>query len=840
MSPAEYRALPQTASTADSADIGPFPRETEGPSAVQDPPQIVPADAPDAPPNYEPSPEFEELALEDPAPPPADTLRSKANRFASDFNRHVVQPLHQALDPVYQLYCYCNAQFELYVAKLGNPLIVKRVLFISLVTLVLYLVSLSGITTHNILSASDFVDFSIFEDFIETSIDAGRIEETIEYMSSMPHLSGTAGDLAIAGYFDQTIRSGALLANPNIIFQSYHNYPQSPMVALLEKGEVTRSFTMEEAIPELDSHPDNYFAKAFNPGSKPGTARGKFVYANYGEVSDYKKLADMNVDVSDRIVLLKYGGVLPAYTKLRYAQERGAKAVLFISDPIQQDLYTKESLQREPVAFADLYPGNIVSPGPLVTVQDQPLDTAEERFNSSPVAPNIPSLPITWNDFEALMEKMTGHGTRVEEWGFSLGDKHVEVWVGESDYELDIDNNLVMRPNKESWNVMGKLPGREQDNYAVVIAASRDSLCFGAMESSGSAILLELINLFSDMSQTLRWKPLRSIFFVSYSGSKFNMAGSTYFPVKQSDFFRRDVYAVIDLDDIIQGDKLQVEGDPIFHSVLKESITRAMQKYGNSTHPEYDENTPFSNVLNPYDNTLATTEHHGVSRVALKLVKSLNSNTPQYYKNSCLDTFQHFKDSRIDPDLSKHAFMTKLMANVIIGFAETPILPYDIDSAIHQWTTKFKEIVDYLNQRKSQEGATDELKRISHDNVVTLLNHMHVIADQHRGFSATWNDLTANAKASEPNLLAVNRWDWNAKLLLFLKVMLSVNGIYDNPWKYNLFHGREINPGSVIDAVHGYYPGIWNAINKGDWVAVQEQINLLSDMLQQGLDLFQY
>lgn len=829
MSPSDYTALPVTDVASEGASE---------PVEIQDSSSVVP---PECPPEYEPSPDFEEMEMEEEQQPTNNTLRSKANRFASDFNRRVVQPINQALDPVYQLYCYINAQFELYVAKLGNPLIVKRILFIAVVTIALYLVSLSGITAQTLLSQSDFIQFSTFEDFIETSIDVGRIEETIHYMSSMPHLSGTAGDFAIANYFDHSIRSGALLSNPNIAFGSYHNYPDNPQVSLFEKEDSIYSCNLREKIGENDKDND-YFTQAFNPGSKPGTVKGKFVYANYGEIKDYNHLIDKSSEVKGKILIIKYGGLLPAYTKLRYAQERGAIGVLFISDPSQQDIFTMESIQREPVAYADILPGNIIHPGPAAIIEGDNPGLFDQFFNESPVAPKIPSLPISWKDFKSIMEKVKGKGSHIEDWDFKLFDDQVEIWFGDNDFTINLENNLIVRPNKESWNVMGKLSGREQDNYAIVIAASRDSLCHGAMESSGSAILLELINVFSEMSQTLRWKPLRSIFFVSYSGSKFNMAGSTYFPIKQSDFFRRDVYSVIDLDDIIQGDQIQVDGDPIFHSLLKDSIHRAMEKYGNSTHVEFDDNTPMSYNNQPYDNTLATSEHHGIGRISLKLVKSKDSyQSPQYYKNSCLDTFENFKNSRIDPDLSKHAFMTKLVANVAVHLVETPILPYDISFALESWISNFRHVTDFINHKKIEPGASTELKNIVFDHTERLFNQMHIIASEHVGFVNTWNDLTANSQAAEPNLLAVNRWDWNSKLLLYLKVMLSVNGIYNSPWNYNLFFGREINPGmATIDELHNSFPGIWNAINNNDWLAVQEQINLLSDMLQQGLDLFKY
>lgn len=811
---------------------------------------------PDLPPAYEPSP-FEEFEIDDGNTEVADgvegsrNFRSKAEMFAQSFNRRIVQPINNALDPIYQLYCYANAKFEYYVSKMGNPLIVKRILYIIVIAGILYFASLSGLNADGVVgSHSDFTNPSKLQEFIDISVDPKRLEENLEYLSSMPHMSGTAGDLALSKYFIELIKESRLDINPDIIYETYTNYPLDPKVQLLRGEDILLECDLKENIDDGVTTND-FYKYAFNPGSRDMTSRGKLIYANYGTLGDYKLLEEKSIQVKGSILLIKYGGIYPAHRKLRYAQDKGAVGVLFISDPELNKYYDLESIQREPVSFVDLYPGNILGYGNSADSFVNHDGDLNEKLKHSKVAPSIPSLPIKWKDFITIMEKLANQGTRVEEWDIKIDDKSIPIWTGEND-EILLQNSLTQRPYKESWNVFGKLQGSEQDTFAIIIGASRDTMCYGAIENSGSAILLELMNIFSEMSSSLLWRPLRTIYFASFTGSKYNLAGVTNFAVKNSDFFRRDVYAYIDLDDIIQGNDLEVSSDPLFESVVRQAIKNLEKSNTTDSHVNYDNVKSLEYSINPISNSLPLMQHHNVAAISVKFTEEDNGasadkleknfNIAHYPKNSCSDTFENFKKNLIDPDMSKHVFMTKLISSIVVKLVDTPILPYNIREMFGSLGHNINEVQDYVTNLSANGGSL-----LNFSELREMLRKVAIIADQHDAFVSTWADICDDGFGSEPNLLSVNRWDWNSKLLIMTKVMIELEGTFNDPWNYNVFYGRESEPErrnlAKSDGDTDYklaLPGVWDAIDQGRWDVAQKQLNDITEMLERCLNLFQY
>lgn len=792
----------------------------------------------DLPPAYEPSSDFQEFEIEEDEDmlTQNSNLRTKAGLLADSFNRRVVQPLSNAIDPVYQFYCYANAKFEQVVSKMGNPLIVKRILYIVIVSGILYIASLSGLSSEGVVGGrSDFSDHNKLSEFINIAVDPKRLEENLEYISSMPHLAGTVGDLILSKYFEDLIIQSHLELNNDIAFEAYTNYPSEPKVQLLKNGDVLLDCDLKEDVN--DNIENDFYKLAFNPGSKDMTVKGRVVYANYGTISDYKLLHEKGVDINGKIVIIKYGGIYPAHKKLYIAQEQGASGVLFISDPELDMYYNMDSLQREPVAYSHKFPGNIVLPGIKSSEVLQAGDNIEQLLVDGGVMPMIPSLPIKWKDFVSMMQKMSeSNGLKLPEWDISIKGQKIAVTVAESEHEVMLQNKLAQISAKDMWTVVAKLQGSEQDSFSIVIGASRDSACYGAMESSGTTILLELINVFNEMSRSLFWKPLRTIYFVSYTGSKYNFAGASNFAMRNSEFFRRDVYSFIDLDDIIQGDDLDISADPLFQKSVYNAVEKIIS-LNSSSHIMFDP-AKINYKLTSLSSSYNLIEHFNVGAISMKLTNDVSKSlTPQYAKNSCLDTFQKFKENGIDPDMSKHVFMTKLVAEVAITIADTPILPYEIGHMIEKIKTNMESVKEYTKQHGHN------LNFEAFDQYVAAIK---IIGEQNDAFVKTWTDICDGGRGPEPSILSVNRWDWNAKLLLMNKVMISIDGTYQNPWNHNVMYGIEAQPENHIEHVDEnsatyYFPGLWDAINNNESdEEIQRQIDNIVNMLDNCVGLFNY
>ncbi|MEO6816782.1 MAG: PA domain-containing protein, partial [Edaphobacter sp.] len=107
---------------------------------------------------------------------------------------------------------------------------------------------------------------------------------------------------------------------------------------------------------------------AFNGYSPSGDVTAPVVYANYGTLADFKKLASLGISVKGKIVLVRYGENFRG-VKVYVAQQYGAKGVLIYSDPADDgyfrgDAYPKgpyrpaSAVQRGSVQFLPIYPGD--------------------------------------------------------------------------------------------------------------------------------------------------------------------------------------------------------------------------------------------------------------------------------------------------------------------------------------------------------------------------------------------------------------------------------------------------------------------------------------------------
>ncbi|KAG7750496.1 hypothetical protein KL911_000904 [Ogataea haglerorum] len=776
---------------------------------------------------------YEQLDIDEPAQRQRMSPRelfTKAGDFAKSFNKRFFRPINNALDPVYELYRFISTKTESYISKVGNPLIIKRLLYVLFIATIIYVISMSGLYPDAAGSLyGDFYDVHKLHSFIDSHVEVSRIEENLEYLSSMPHMAGTAGDLALARYIEDIVSDSGLQLDGNSKFTAYVNYPEKVHVKLYEGDKLIHDCDLIEKSTDQDHNENNVELQqmAFNPGSKRGSAKGRVVYANYGTLEDYKVLAEKGVNVKDSVVVVKYGGLLMESKKLYYAHEQGASGVLFFSDPKPGSAYNMLSIQKEPVALPDFYTGNMVSPGGGVLDRVPDYFDLDIMWNSNNCTPRIPSVPISWESVKNIMTPLKGHGERLEAWDLDFGNEKVEIWTGSDEFIVDMSNEVAERMNKEVWNVAGRISGSEQNNLAIVIGAARDSPGFGAVDSTGTAVLLELISLFSNMMRAMKWKPLRSIYFVSFSGTDYNMAGSTYFAQSKGDFFNRQGYSYIDLSDAVSGSKLEIAADPILHSLIQDTLSLVEDPATNKSLAEvWDKN--FLSMKDNTKNYQPFISHFGMPSAEFRF------RGKSYPKNSCLDTFDNFRKQNIDSEMQYHKALTRLVAKIILQLTDKPIIPYDILNMVSAINRNMKDLRSYVEFK-------DKNSKLDFTRFDTSLVKLKSIAREQQSFIKTWTEIVNADSGSEPNLLAVNRWDWNAKIVLLEKILQSSNGIYDRPWHKNVLFGNEFRIPETKETsfIYDSFPGVRDAIDAGDWKEAQNQLDLISELMDQCLELFQ-
>lgn len=788
---------------------------------------------PESPPPYERG-SFEEFDIEEPEEAPSNRhgFLGKAGEFAQNINARIITPINEALDPVYEAWKYISTRVDSFISRIGNPLIIKRLMYVIFVAVIIYMISMSGIYRGRISSYGVFDDLKELGDAIENTIDPHRLEENLEYLSSMPRMAGTAADLALARYVQQYIKKTSLERIGGQEFLAFTEYPsnKSSVVLVGADGEVLHTCNLvEDAGKETTSQDISLLA--FNPGSKSGDASGRLVYLNYGSPHDYQLLQDVgNKPENGYVALIRYGGGIPAYKKLQLASKNRAVGVLFISDPSGNSPYTIGSIQREPVAYPDKATGNIMDPGPGSADQIPDYFDTSKLLASSSAYPKIPSIPISWIDFKALMEELKGNGNHMSDWDLEIEGQRVEIWTGDDQKKVKIVNSLEQRPFKQMWNVIGRISGSEQNGLAVMVGASRDAVCYGATEATGTTVLLELMSILSEMKSARSWRPLRTIYFVSFSGTKYNAAGSSNLVVQREDMLRQSIYAYLDLNAAVAGRSMKVRGSDIFHGIVNDAMHQATDPAQNVSLFEVWDKSLDKNVL-PGSNASPFSNRVGMGTLEL----SFENKSNPYPQNSCLDTFERFKKSAVDPDMSYHKALTSSVLRVLLELTDQAIIPFDIQGWVREMNDDAKDLRSYASS-KAGDG-----KGLNFDRFERALILIKEIGREHDTFLKTWSDIVNSSSGVEPNLLAVNRWDWNSKLSVVEKLLTAKGGTDGRGWQRNLVHGQQLEPpyvysDSELNAVHYRYysyPGVRDEIAKGNFAQAQVELDIVTELFVQ-------
>lgn len=154
--------------------------------------------------------EMEQFEIYDPAAEPINrgpSFTSRAatasQRFAKNIGSKIFTPVSRMLDPVAQLINRISRRFDALISKFGNPLILKRLLYLFFVFLIIYVSFESGLlpgSAKDAFGGSEYYDRDSLMTFLHDAIEPNVMKERLHYISSMPHQAGTSGDLALARY----------------------------------------------------------------------------------------------------------------------------------------------------------------------------------------------------------------------------------------------------------------------------------------------------------------------------------------------------------------------------------------------------------------------------------------------------------------------------------------------------------------------------------------------------------------------------------------------------------------------------------------------------------------
>jgi hypothetical protein len=733
--------------------------------------QQVPTEVPGEPPLYDDveaqrssedslAREFEQMEMEE--EPDSGSL---GQRLRISLNSKVQSVRTKVLDPLAEGYAHLQRFWEVQLARLGNPLIVKRFVYVIVVAFIVYLIAATGLMPEDSSRQSgSFSDRDLLLNFAKDAIDLRSMEEHLEYFSSMEHTSGTAGDLSLARYVQKYFKEKGLRNSEFMESESLLNFPEK--------------ITLTTSDEEWD------LTQQFNPFSKEGEVKGGLLYVNYGRSTDYEKLEDGNIDVKEAICLMKYGGI-PESEKMLIAEHSGCIGVLFTSET---DSFP-DSAERRAVAIPEFYTGDPLTPGWSSGVASERMDQSEVPL------PKLPSASLTWNQAKQLWGKLD-QGYKFDD--FQSGDKSLQI---------TLNNKVVYKENHAIWNVLGKIDGKEQSDKAMIIGAARDAPCKGAVNpGTGTAVMLEVIEVLNKLRVKFNWEPLRTIYFISWDSSEYNFGGVTELIERDIQEMRREATVYLDLSDAVAGDQLEITTTALLKTLLN----------------EYQEEYKFSyKQFDSFKNSLPFMAQ------GIPVIDIGYRGTP-YPEYTCDDTFEMFKKLDMDPAFERHRTLVSFIVTIVLHVIEDPLIPFDIVAYSDEININIAALQEYASKKQPD-------KKYNFEPLSSAIFSLRQLGRDMSNWEHAWREIVDEGAGLEPSMLTVHRWNWNNKLNLLEKYFLDGSGLPGRPWyKNTLFGPQFFKPED--DPYWFSFPGIRDAIFYG--MEVQEQIDSVSKLIMDGCKSF--
>jgi N-acetylated-alpha-linked acidic dipeptidase len=358
---------------------------------------------------------------------------------------------------------------------------------------------------------------------------AESARETATRIDAAPHQAGTWADHDLAAYLRDRLRAEGLNAD----IESFTGWVDAPRTLRLEldPGETPaagtpaerrrgrhREFPIGIDLAEAGQGAGLPFAA----GSPNGDVIAPLVYADRGRDAEYDALGAAGVDVRGTVVVVRYGAQPPRLLAER-AQTRGAAAVIFYSDPVD------DGTTRGPV-----YPD-----GPW----RRPTAVARAWLGW---ALRIPVLPVSAATALQLVRSL--HGTPGPPgWGGTLPTAYpLGRGPGRVHLVVKMERRLITM-----WNVIGTIAGSNGDQ-SVIVGAHRDAWVYGAADGAGVETLVEVAR---GLGYLMRggWQPQRTLVLAGWDGGIVGSVGSQAYAHAHRAEIARGCVAYLNVDQPVTG-----------------------------------------------------------------------------------------------------------------------------------------------------------------------------------------------------------------------------------------------------------------------------------------------
>ncbi|HET7757185.1 MAG TPA: transferrin receptor-like dimerization domain-containing protein [Steroidobacteraceae bacterium] len=363
------------------------------------------------------------------------------------------------------------------------------------------------------------------EQRFDATLDAAELRGWLQTLSADANQVGSPHDRANAELVRDLFRKWGWDAQIEQ-FEVLYPTPRAHSLELVAPSRFAASLTEPPVAGDATSARGDGLPP-YNAYGADGDVTGELVYLNYGMPRDYDELARRGIDVKGRIAITRYGGGWRGL-KPKLAQEHGAIGCIIYSDPrddgyAQGDVYPQggwrppAGVQRGSVLDMTLYAGDPLTPGVGATRDARRLAVAEAK-----TILRIPVMPISYADAQPLLAALGGP-VAPPQWRGALPITY-HLGPGPARVRLSITSDWSLKP---LYDVIARIPGRENPDEWIVRGNHRDAWVFGAWDPlSGQVAMLAEAKAIGTLLKS-GWRPRRTLIYASWDGEEPGLLGST-------------------------------------------------------------------------------------------------------------------------------------------------------------------------------------------------------------------------------------------------------------------------------------------------------------------------
>ena len=685
-------------------------------------------------------------------------------------------------------------------------------------------------TQQPVFGYRDFSQQAKWDSVFMSVPDAKLAGEHLKILTAAPHWASSPEDYKTAQYVAEKFKAAGL----ETTITPYRVLLNKPIKIQIEAFDADGKKLMSGPSPEhVDPNKDGgdpfqndpRILPAFNGSSPSGDVTGDVVYANYGTLTDFKKLASLGISVKDKIVLVRYGDNYRG-VKVYIAQQYGAKGVLIYSDPsddgyFQGDMYPKgpyrpdSGVQRGAVQFLPIYPGDPETPG-IASTLDLPDSKRIPQDKLQANQPSIPANPLSYKDAAPILEALGGKQSP-RDWQGALPFTYHLGGTGKVSVHMHLEQDARLRV---IWDVIGTIEGTDpsQKDDWVVAGNHRDAWVYGAVDpNSGTAAMLESVHGLGELLKQ-GWKPRRRIVICSWDAEEEGLIGSTEW-AEQHEAQLQHAVAYFNTDVGVSGPSFNASAVPSLKEFVREvtkhvpspqggTVYEAWEKdqkqqeeeSGNhrrsrATHLSGDDGVHVGDLGSGSDYT-PFIQHLGVPST------DIGSDGPYGVYHSVFDNYNWFIKFA-DPTFVYEQQQARVFGLEILHMADADVLPYD-------YRLYGQSVLGYLDT--AQRDATAAKLQLDFAPALAAAKHFEAAGTAiHERQTQPTGDLDS----------------LNAALRDAEQALLNPQGLPKRPW----FRHTIYAPGEYTGYAAVVIPGVTEAISTPDAERATAQLAVLTDAL---------